>query len=951
MAAFCVAQYKEISVAESHSRNHLARNLIIGCLVLVVLYALAGFLLLPWWLQRTLPEQLEQRMGWQAAVEKIRVNPFTLSVETTGLNAKDSDGEQVVGFDQLFVNLDFFQLVRGTIGFQEIELQEPFIRLDLLKDYSVNFAKDWQSHNRPADEPDSQGAGADEALPRLYFRKIAIQGGELLFRDFSQQEPAEFRIQPLDLTFNDLATWARDDEDSRYHLLAAIGSQTIDWQGELSITPLYSRGSLKISDVDYETLKHFLAPVLPYDLRGGQVSLQSDYELQAGENLYLTASQGTLSLKDLAVAIDAQSDEARFTTGTINIDTIGFNLTAREAQVGQVTVDTLGLALARDTSGTIDWLASLNKTGEEQSPPAADDDSGSQPFHWSVAGIALSNSQVQWQDSQPDTAVDLRLEHVSVSIGKLSDQLEEPVTYKADMTLASGGTLSLQGQVTPAPFNLEMALSGTDIALAALTPYVQEGANLEIAGGSLGVDGHLDLDGQKDPLTGTFNGTAEIAGLAMNLPGEKHPFASWQTLRLAPIEYNVYPARLEIGTITLKNPVVDVVLGKDNISNLEQIVRSSESDQVTEAEPSAADNDSGEPGFIFRIGHVLLDNGSVAYTDRTISPVFSTSLEKLTGSISGLSNISPQQGKVAISGIVDQVATVDFQGELGTLGSDDVSDLKLTMKDLSMPLLSPYFGRYIGYGVDSGKLNLKLDYKIAGTRIDASNVVIMDRLELGKAVASDQAVNAPVKLGLALLRDQNGVIEVDLPISGDLSDPAFGVGQMVMRTFVNLLVKAAASPFNMLGSIAEMAGLSGEELGQVSFEPGSAELADSESAKLKVLAGALRERPNLMLNIRGGFSPETDGLALLRDELTNHGKEPLSEDAWLSAREAYIAGERALPPEALNRLASARANVVRVALQDTYDVPPGQLFLRELSGNAEVDGDGEVVNKFTLNVR
>src|SRR5690554_3516610 len=377
---FRIAQFKEISVAESHSRNRIARNLVIGCLVLLILYALAGFLLLPWWLQRMLPEQLDQRMGWQAAVENIRINPFTLSVETTGLDAKDSNGEQVVGFDRLFVNLGFFQLVRGTIGFQEIELQEPFIRLDLLKDYSVNFAKDWQSHNPPADEPEPQSveADADETPPRLYFGKIAIQGGELLFRDFSQQEPAEFRIQPLDLTLNDLATWARVDEDSRYHLLAAIGSQTIDWQGELSITPLYSKGTLKISDVGYETLKHFLAPVLPYDLRGGQVSLQSDYELQAGENLYLTASQGTLSLKDLAIAIDAQSDEARLTTGTINIATIGFNLSAREAQVGQVTVDTLGLALARDTAGIIDWLVPLNKADEEPSPPAEDDASASQ---------------------------------------------------------------------------------------------------------------------------------------------------------------------------------------------------------------------------------------------------------------------------------------------------------------------------------------------------------------------------------------------------------------------------------------------------------------------------------------------------------------------------------------------------------------------------------------------
>jgi uncharacterized protein involved in outer membrane biogenesis len=951
-SSLCVSPgIKETFVAESRSRNRLARNLIIGLLVFVVLYALAGFLFLPWWLQRVLPEQLGEKMGWQADVGTVRVNPFTLSVETMGLNAKDSDGEQVVGFERLFLNLSFFPLLRGTVGFQAIELQEPFIRLDLLEDYSVNFARDWQDHNPVGNESGSKNTQDDGAPPRLYFQKIVIQGGELLFRDFSQQESAEFVIQPLDLTLNDLATWPRDGDDSRYHLQAAIGSQMIDWQGELSIAPIYSRGSLKISDIGYKTLKHFFAPVLPYDLRGGQISLQSDYELQAGESLYLTTSRGVLTLDNLAVATDAQSDETQLTTGTIRIEGIGFDLGAMEAQVGQVTLDNLSLALARDASGTIDWLAPLNRAKNLQ-PSAGGEASGRQPFRWSVAGITLSDSQVQWQDRQPDTAIDLRFEHVSLSVGKLSDQLAEPVTYKAAVSLASGGKLSLQGQVTPAPFNLEMAMSGTDIALAAFTPYVQEGANLTITGGSLGIDGHLDLDGQKDPLTGTFSGTADITGLVTSLTGEQSSLVSWQTLRLAPIEYNVYPSRLEIGTVTLKQPVVNVVRGQDNIHNLQRIVRSAGDQQVaTVEEAPRVSNSSGEPDFIFRIGQVLLDNGSVTFTDRTMSPAFSTSFNKLTGSVSGLSNILPQQGKVAISGVVGQVAAVSFEGEIGTLGSDEISDLKLTMKNLSLPALSPYFGRYAGYGVDSGKLNLNLNYKISGTHIDATNLVVMDRLQLGQAVVSDQAVNAPVKLGLALLRDQDGVIEVDLPISGDLSDPGFGVGKVVMRAFVNLLVKAAASPFSMLGSIAEMAGLSGEELGQVNFPPGSAELADGESIKLKALADALRERPDLLLNIRGGFTPEADGLALLRKDLTNNGKEPLSDDAWRSARDAYVAGEQTVPPEDLSNLAGARAATIRATLQQTYNVPADQLFLREPSGNAEVDDKGQVINSFTLDVR
>ena len=80
-------------MAESRQRSHLTRNLVIGFLILVVLYALAGFLLLPWWIERAIPEQLAQRMGWQSQIESVRVNPFALSVETVGLSAQDAEGE------------------------------------------------------------------------------------------------------------------------------------------------------------------------------------------------------------------------------------------------------------------------------------------------------------------------------------------------------------------------------------------------------------------------------------------------------------------------------------------------------------------------------------------------------------------------------------------------------------------------------------------------------------------------------------------------------------------------------------------------------------------------------------------------------------------------------------------------------------------------------------------
>src|SRR5690554_4942394 len=702
-------------------------------LVLILFYSLAGFLLLPWWLKRALPDQLEQQMGWQANVDSIRSNPFALSIEALNLSAQDSGNERVVGFDRLYLNLNFFDLLRGVVGFEAIELDEPFIRLDLLEDYSVNFARDVQAASTGQTD---QTAEPEEAQtpPPLYLQRFTINGGELLFRDFTQPDMAEFQITPLDLTLTDLATWQREGRSSDYHLLAAIGDQTIEWQGNLSITPLYSSGNLAISGVDHKTLGHFLAPYLPYGLLGGKVTVGSDYELQAGDTLQLVTTNGRVLVEDLAVAPNKQAEQARLSTASIAIDDIGFDLRAREAQVGKISLAQPDVALARNNRGEIDWIATLaefskeSEAGNEGKAPESGEPAPAetqQPFRWSLAGIDVSEGRVLWQDQQPGSPAELVIEPLSLSIGSVNSAMEDQVPYELQAALGSGGTLSVKGQLTPQPFTLEAAISGSGILLAVFEPYLQESANLAIAGGTLGLGGNLDLDGQQEPLTGTFSGTAEVSGLNLQLPGSNERLVSWQALRLSPVEYNVHPARLQIGTVTLAQPGINLVRNTTGVHNLEQVVLPPAADGANTATQESSDE---EAQFILRIGQLMIEQGELDYTDRTLEPAFTTSLDQLNGSVIGLSNVAPQQGKVSLNGRIGGSASVEFDGTIGALGTDETSNLKLTMKDLSLPALSPYLGRYLGYGIDSGKLGLDLDYEITGSQINASNRVVMDRL-------------------------------------------------------------------------------------------------------------------------------------------------------------------------------------------------------------------------------
>jgi hypothetical protein len=838
---------------------------------------------------------------------------------------------------------------------------------------------------------------------KLFLDRLRIAGGEVLFRDFSKSELEEFQITPLDLSVNDLSTWPRDDSESSYYFLAAIGSQTVEWEGDLSVAPFYSTGYLRIADVSHTTLAHFLRPYLPYALRDGNLTVSSDYELRSGEQLSLSTSGGEVTITDLALALSADSDSELLRTGRIHIPDIGFGLINREVSVGAVALDDIGLNLERDAAGFLNLLepfAGENEATEESNPDAA---SGDTPFRWSVAGVELKNAQVNWLDNQPASPVNLTMEQLNLSIGQLSDELAEPVNYEAGVAMAGGGRITFQGQATLQPFTLEAGTSITDLNLAQLDAYLGDMTNLSLQDGLLSLDGNLNLDNQQEPMTGTFSGNGQISSLDMQFADSGSPLLAWQNLRLEPVEYNLSPARLEIGTLTLSNPNVKIVREQDGLHNLARIMPASESEPSAEEVPSAeeepsadqkpsaeTETDTDSQGFIFRIGQFMLESGEVSYEDQTLDPVFSTRIDQLTGSVSGLSNVSPQQGKVALQGRIGDVASMKFNGTIGTLGTDEVSNLTLKVDGVSLPALSPYLGRYLGYGVQSGKLGLDLDYQIAGSRIDAANRILLDQMQLGDVMASEQAVNAPVKLGLALLRNGKGVIDIELPIQGDLADPQFSVAPVVMRTFINLVARAATSPFSMLGSLADMTGLTGEELGYVSFEPGKVVMASGGRGKLEVLSEALEKRPGLLLKVRGAVSSEIDGeslrrqalaeqlgiselssaagrisrlelqyqeagfeqpLAAYREQIAKNESSGPSDMAWEKALVNRLISGVSLPPDALSNLARSRGVLLTETLQEDFDVDDSQIFLLEPLKDAGQDDSGAVKVNFELEAR
>jgi len=171
--------------------------------------------------------------------------------------------------------------------------------------------------------------------------------------------------------------------------------------------------------------------------------------------------------------------------------------------------------------------------------------------------------------------------------------------------------------------------------------------------------------------------------------------------------------------------------------------------------------------------------------------------------------------------------------------------------------------------------------------MQAQNQIILNQLTFGDKIESPQATKLPVLLAVALLKDRNGVIDVNLPIGGSLDEPQFSVGGIVLKLILNIITKAVTAPFALLGSLF---GGGGEELSHIEFGYGRSDLTADAGSRLKTLATAMDNRPALKLEISGRFDPVNDLEGLKRvkierkvkaqkvKELTRQGTAPKSVD-------------------------------------------------------------------------
>ena len=407
------------------------------------------------------------------------------------------------------------------------------------------------------------------------------------------------------------------------------------------------------------------------------------------------------------------------------------------------------------------------------------------------------------------------------------------------------------------------------------------------------------------------------------------------------------------------------------------------------AAPGTATSDNSEP-FGIRIGGISINNGSANFADFSLTPNFATGIEQLNGNIGTLDNQSNKAAAVDLNGKVDRYAPVTIKGSLTPFDPLNSLDIATSFKNVELTTLTPYSGKFAGYRIRKGRLNLDLHYQIDQGQLKADNRLLLEDLQLGERVDSPDAVDLPVRLAVALLKDTKGNIDIELPVAGDLNSPEFSVMPIVWQTLRNLVLRATQAPFKF---IAGLAGAGDADLSQLGFAAGSAELDPQARQALATLSSALQERPQLILEVEGNSAANADGPALagqrleyeMRQLAASKMRRPPENPAEIELDDKDQAKlirelheQRALPvaeqwqelpreerdqamrqalidswsdsPLLLRRLAQQRASTIKDWLVDEGGLEAERIHLLDASEGA-ADGDGKVATQLQLGSR
>ncbi|MGF6290791.1 DUF748 domain-containing protein [Paraburkholderia youngii] len=753
-------------------------------------------------------------------------------------------------------------------------------------------------------------AAAEKAAPPfdVAIKRFTLNDGTVNVHDEAASRPVEAGLQNLAVTLTDFSTLASAPAHYTLNTNLKDGGGSLAADGTVGLAAKTASAKLDLKSLKLPPLQPYLDTATSAQVLDGALSATTNIDANWSKSpMALMVADTKLDMQKVKLA--ARGDKTpviSLAQGNVVVKQV--DVAARTADV--TSVDATGLAVdaqrLKDGTVNLNALAGSHQQATERTAIHAAKKAQAEGPAWryKIGELTLKDATAEFTDNMTAQPVKLSFTPVQLKVQQISDDLSRPLPVDLQATLNKKGTLGVKGDVTATPLKLAVKVNANQLDAAAFEPYFGSQLNASLASALLNANGDLSVS-QAKSLKANFRGDMALVAVRMIDKATSDPFAGWGSLALTNLkaDYDEHGGTVvDAGRVTFSKFYGRVLLDAQGKLNLKDVVaheggttqsltRSKSgshpipltpeavSEAVAASAPAAvAAASAAAPGkatttpaatataatppqnpLKMHFGQLVLQQGRVTYTDNFVKPNYTANLVDIQGTIGAFGTETTTPAPVDVAAKLAANGPLTIRGTVNPLIAKPALDLTATAHDIELTNLTPYSAKYAGYPITKGKLNVDLHYQLANDQLNANNHLFIDQLTFGDHIDNDTATKLPVRFAISLLKNSRGEIDVNLPVSGSLSNPEFSIGGLIWHAVLNLLEKAVTAPFSL---IAHAFGGNGEDLGYVEFEAGSATLTDADKQKLDTIVKALTDKPSIRMDLIGRVDPKVDEPAL-----------------------------------------------------------------------------------------
>ncbi len=769
---------------------------------------------------------------------------------------QDGEGNPMLTLPAVDIDIHPSDVFARKLHLSKVAFTAPSVEVERDEMGKVNLASLAPESRRA--EPQADKTEGDTPFS-LVIDEVKLAQARVKIADLRPATPFRAVIDPLDLTVRNFSTL--ENAAASYMLsLRTDAGETVKINGTFSLHPLASDGMVEITSVPIKRYSSYYTESILFDVKDGSIQLATRYAYARNGGIH------AVRFSDLSAILQKlrlrKRDESKdfVSIPFFSYKGASLDLAGKELTVGQISSRNGKLVVERLDASTSSLDTLFPAPAAKEAALAAPEEPPQKPWLVTLNDLALERYEIDLHDYVPSEPFHFAARNIKLRLKGLSTGESREAKISLSCALGKSGLLSSNGSLAVKPLGARLNVRVEDFDISVLQPYISDKVRIILTAGRFSTAGNFALNSPGEGgHASSYAGEAQVRGFASidELNGDE--FLSWKSLSFGGIDVRQNPTLVAIKAVSLTDFYSRVTVNPDGSLTPTEMIENEETPAEppktpVEPEGAAALAVKKEPKPAVRVDTITLQGGTINLTDRHIKPSYTADLVEISGRVSGLSSEETIFADVDLFGKLDNYAPMEITGKINPLRDDLFVDLKAAFKNMELSPLTPYAGKYVGYTVAKGKLSFNLQYQIVKRKLDSQNNVFFDQLTLGDKVDSPDATKLPVRFAIALLKDRKGQIDLNIPVSGTLDDPKFSVGRIVLKVIVNLLTKAATSPFALLGAI--MGG--GEELSYAEFDQGMHNLTGDNMAKLDKLIGALYDRPNVKLEIEGYVDTEKD---------------------------------------------------------------------------------------------